>query len=63
MKLIISPAKKMNMADDFLACEQLPAFLEKTGILLEYLKSLPYEALKKLLACNDAIARLNFERY
>ena len=63
MKIIISPAKKMNTDNDFLGHQQLPVFLEKTEILLSYLKSLPYENLKKLLACNDQIAQLNFERY
>ena len=63
MKIIISPAKKMNTDNDFLVHQQLPVFLEKTEILLSYLKSLPYENLKKLLACNDQIAQLNFKRY
>ncbi len=63
MKIIISPAKKMNSEDDFLLHDQLPAFLEKTEILLAYLKSLSYAQLKKLLACNDSIAQVNFLRY
>ena len=63
MKLIISPAKKMKTEDDFLAAERLPPLLEQTEVLLEYLQSLSYEALKKLLCCNDSIAKLNFERY
>ncbi len=63
MKFIISPAKKMNLEDDFLQSRRLPVFIEKTELLLAYLQSLSYEDLKKLLACSDAIARTNFTRY
>lgn len=63
MKLIISPAKKMRIEDDFLEAAGLPPLLEQTEILLDCLRRLSYEALKKLLCCNDSIAKLNFERY
>ncbi|MGC7873422.1 peroxide stress protein YaaA [Desulfosporosinus sp. SYSU MS00001] len=63
MKIIISPAKKMNMDADFLLPRNAPVFLEKTQTLKEYLQSLKYEELKKLLCCNDEIARLNYDRY
>lgn len=62
MKIIISPAKKM-MREDCLSYHQLPVFLDKTEKLMTYLKGLSYDELKKLLACNDKIAALNFERY
>ncbi|KGK92034.1 hypothetical protein DP73_00230 [Desulfosporosinus sp. HMP52] len=63
MKIIISPAKKMNMDGDFLPSRQAPVYLEKTQQLKEYLQNLTYIELKKLLCCNDEIARLNYERY
>ncbi|SDI15385.1 peroxide stress protein YaaA [Desulfosporosinus hippei] len=63
MKIIISPAKKMNMDGDFLPPRQAPVYLDKTQKLKEYLQSLTYDELKKLLCCNDEIARLNYERY
>ncbi|KLU64880.1 hypothetical protein DEAC_c32080 [Desulfosporosinus acididurans] len=63
MKLIISPAKKMNIDADFLPPRNAPVFLEKAQRLKEYLRSLTYEDLKKLLCCNDEIARLNYDRY
>ncbi|WP_434509817.1 peroxide stress protein YaaA [Desulfitobacterium sp. AusDCA] len=63
MKVIISPAKKMNMDADFLPSRNAPVYLEKAQKLKEYLQSLTYEELKKLLSCNDEIARLNYERY
>ncbi len=61
MRIIISPAKKMN-EDDGLACEALPRFLDKTELLLEKLSSMDYPSLKKLWKCNDQIAALNVER-
>lgn len=63
MKIIISPAKKMNFDGDFLPPRQAPVYLDKTQKLKEYLQSLTYDELKKLLCCNDEIARLNYERY
>lgn len=63
MKILISPAKRMNTENDFFTPRQMPVFLEKTERLRQYLKGLSFEALKKLLECNDAIARLNYERY
>lgn len=62
MKIIISPAKQM-MYEDVIPYKQLPVFLDKTERLTRYLNSLSYAELKKLLACNDKIASLNFERY
>lgn len=63
MKIIISPAKKMNTDTDYISSKGLPVFLEKTKKLNKYLKSLSYEELKKLLVCNDEIATLNFQRF
>ncbi|AFM40518.1 hypothetical protein Desaci_1505 [Desulfosporosinus acidiphilus SJ4] len=63
MKIIISPAKKMNRDADFLPPRNIPVFLERTQKLKEYLRSLTYEELKNLLCCNDEIAGLNYERY
>ena len=62
MKIIISPAKKM-MNEDTIGYTSLPCFLNKSEILAEYLSSISFEELKKLLACNDNIAALNYERY
>ncbi len=63
MKIIISPAKKMNIDTDTLAPLGLPVFLSRTKELMAYLKSLSYEEAKKLWSCNDKIAAQNFERY
>jgi len=62
MRIIISPAKKMNMDTDSFACHDLPQFLSRTEQLCHRLREMSYEELKALWKCNDQIARLNFER-
>ena len=63
MRIIISPAKKMNDDLDGLPPRNLPVLLEKTERLLAHLKGLSLPELKKLLACNDQLAELNFRRF
>lgn len=63
MKIIISPAKKMNIREDELDTAGLPCFLSKAEELKEYIRSLSFEEAKELWACNEAIARLNFGRF
>ena len=62
MRIIISPAKKMNADTDTLPHRDLPAFLPDTGRLLERLRGMSYAELKSLWKCNDQIAQLNSER-
>lgn len=62
MRIIISPAKKMNVDMDSLPCQGSPVFIEDTKVLLEKLKGMSYSQLKNLWKCNDAIAQLNCER-
>ena len=62
MRIIISPAKKMNADTDSLTYRDLPAFLPKTQRLLERLREMGEEDLKRLWKCNDQIAQLNTER-
>lgn len=61
MRIIISPAKKMNQNDD-LGYQGRPVFLEKTKEILGWMKGKTYEELKTLWGCNDSIATLNYER-
>lgn len=63
INIIISPAKKMNVCNDDILYKSLPSSMEQTNIIYDELKNLSYEELKKLLACNDALAELNFHRY
>jgi len=62
MRIIISPAKKMNIDTDSLNHIGLPVFVDRTEKLLEALRSMSREELKKLWTCNDRIADLNVER-
>ena len=62
MKIIISPAKKMNIDTDSLGWRDLPDFLPQTEEILEKLQTMDYEALKKLWKCSDKIAEENVER-
>lgn len=62
MKIIISPAKKMRVDTDTLPYAGLPVFLEKTEVLLAWLRSLSFQQLKSLWECNDGIARQNAAR-
>ncbi|SHH56420.1 hypothetical protein SAMN02745823_00304 [Sporobacter termitidis DSM 10068] len=59
MRIIISPAKKMNTDTDSLPYESLPQFLGEAEKLLRALQSMDYAGLKSLWRCNDAIAALN----
>lgn len=62
MKIIISPAKKMNGNTDSFECHSLPYFLSQSEQLLAQLRSMSYEELKSLWKCSDSIARQNVER-
>ena len=62
MKIIISPAKKMNVDADSLPIDGLPQFLPQTERLLAKLQSMFPKELQSLWKCNDSIAQLNIER-
>lgn len=63
MRIIISPAKKMNTDDDILQYIGLPVFLENTGKIMEWMKSLSLEESRKLWKCNEKLAKENYERF
>ncbi len=62
MKIILSPAKKMNVDTDTLSYQGLPVYIEDTKEILSWLKGKTYEELKKLWKCNESIAEQNIER-
>ena len=62
MRIILSPAKKMNTDTDLLDIMGMPVFLDQTEKIMTWLKGRTYEELKELWKCNDKIARQNFER-
>ena len=63
MKIIISPAKKMNIDTDTLAPEGMPVFLKETEQLLEWMRRLSFAEAKALWKCNDKIAEQNYKRF
>ena len=63
MKIIISPAKKMNVDTDSMSTAGLPVLLDQTRILWEEIKKLSYDEAKKLWGCNDKLAELNYRRF
>lgn len=62
MKIILSPAKKMNQNPDILAFAGLPVFMEQSEEILMWLRAKTCEELKTLWKCNDKIAQQNFNR-
>ena len=63
MKIIISPAKKMNIDTDTLAPEGMPVFLEEAEQLMEWMRRLSFDDAKALWKCNDRIAEQNYRRF
>ena len=62
LKIMISPAKKMRIDDDFPEEVSLPLLMEQTEQIMEYLQSLEPEALKEIWKCNDKLVQENTER-
>ena len=62
MRIIISPAKKMNIDTDTLEFHDLPIFLENTKEIKAWLLEQGFEKLKDLWGCNEKIAMQNYER-
>lgn len=62
MRILISPAKKMNVDTDTLSPAGLPVFLEETEEILKWMRTLGFQEAKELWGCNEKIAKLNFER-
>lgn len=63
MKIIISPAKTMNVDRESHDVEGLPRFLNETRILMEEIKKLSLDEAKALWKCSDKLAELNFRRF
>lgn len=63
MRIIISPAKKMNMDADTFPTPVLPVFLEETELLKDWIRTLSFEEAQALWNCNGKIAELNYRRF
>lgn len=62
MKIIISPAKKMNIDDDIFEYRSKPVFLKQSEELMNYMKNLSYDECKTIWKCSDKLAQLNYDR-
>lgn len=62
MRIIISPAKKMNVDADSLSPNDMPQFLTETELLMKTMQGMSDKELQALWKCNDSIAKLNIER-
>lgn len=62
LKIIISPAKKMRILEDYSCRISAPVFQEKAGQLHAALLNLSFEELKKLWNCSEKLAVQNYER-
>lgn len=63
MRIIISPAKKMNVNRESFEVKTLPCFLQDTKVLMEEIKKLSLTGAKALWNCNDKLTELNFRRF
>lgn len=62
MKIIISPAKKMNIENE-ISYRSIPVLIENTREIMTTMKAMTYDDLKSLWKCNDKLAQLNFDRF
>ena len=62
MRIIISPAKKMNVDTDSLPYHQFPQFFPETMEIMQTMQKMSDSELQSLWKCNDAIAKLNITR-
>ena len=62
MRIILSPAKKMQHDEDGPAYRDLPVFLSDAEKIKDSLKEKSFSELKALWACNEKITEQNIER-
>lgn len=62
LKIIVSPAKKMRICEEYPCGLTEPVFLSKTEQLLEFLKKQSITELQALWQCSDKLAQANFQR-
>ena len=63
MRIIISPAKKMNREEDSLECLGMPFFLKDAEKIMQWMQTLSLTEAKTLWGCNDTLAEMNFRRF
>lgn len=62
MKIIISPAKKMNVRTDGMPASKQPVFLKEARYLMHILQKADRDTLRNIWKVNDKILDLNIER-
>ena len=63
MKIIISPAKKLNVGNFTLDKKMQFSFVKEASILVKILKERSVKEIKGLMSLSDNLAMLNWERY
>lgn len=63
MRIIISPAKKMNVDTDTAPYRELPAYLERAEYLMKFMQKQDYAGCKAIWKCSDVLAELNYRRF
>lgn len=59
LKVIISPAKKMNIKNDILPYKDLPFFIKEAEKLFSYMEKMSFDELKDLWKCSDRLVEEN----
>lgn len=62
MRIIISPAKKMNVDTDSFSIADLPQFIESAELLRDTMNDMSDGELQALWRCNEKILQLNLKR-
>ncbi len=62
MRIILSPAKMMNVQSDLAGPAGVPVFLEQAKVIADWLKQQTVPELKALWKCNDKILAQNVDR-
>ena len=62
-RVIVSPAKKMNVVDSAPYAQGVPALIDRTAKLMEAVRILSRDEAKTLWRCSDKLADLNYERF
>jgi cytoplasmic iron level regulating protein YaaA (DUF328/UPF0246 family) len=63
MRLVVSPAKKMNVVDAPPYAQGVPRFIDRTRELMEAVRAMSREEAQALWRCSDKLADLNYERF
>lgn len=63
MKIIISPAKKMNIDDNTFGTTGMPVFIDEANRLKNHIQQMSLTEMQALWKCNNKLAQQNFDRF